>query len=74
MTTQPKQQKPYTILTIDQLTRVGDVGTERYYRVRFKTKGGVTDYVDFGEKDYTEEKISKTLTALAEKHDRILAL
>ncbi len=68
-------EKAYKVLKIDSLTRMGDVqGVERYYRIRYKTKGGVIDSVDIDEKDYTEEKVEATLTKLAQRHDKILAL
>jgi len=68
-------QKAYKVLTIDSLTKLGDMGgVEKYYRIRYKTRGGVTDTVDIDEKDYTEDKVAATLTKLAQKHDKILTL
>lgn len=67
--------KLYTVLKIDQLTRMGDMdGIERYYRHRIKTKGGVILTVDIDEKDFTPEKSAPILTEKAENADKILAL
>ena len=68
-------EKAYTVLKIDSLVRPSDTqGMETYYRIRYKTKGGVTDFAEFDEKDYTEENVDVTLTKLAQKHDKILKL
>lgn len=68
-------QEPYVILKIDALTRLSDIGgVEKYYRIQYKTKGGVTDSANIEEKDYTEDKVDAALTKLAQKHDKILAL
>ena len=65
----------YKVLKIDQITRPSDtVGVEKFYRIQFKTKGGVVDITEISEKNYTEEYVAATLTKLAEKHDKILAL
>lgn len=65
----------YKVLKITQMTRPSEVaGIEKFYRIQYKTKGGVVDVVDIDEKDYTEEKVTATLTKLAQKHDKILAL
>jgi len=67
-------EKAYTIMWIDQLTRVGEMGAiEHYNRVRFKTKGGLIRTMDIEEKDLTEEKVKAVLTKEAEKLDKILS-
>lgn len=68
-------KEEYQVLRIDPLTRVGDErGIEKYYRITFKTKGGVTDTVDIDEKDFTEEKAAPILRAAAQNADKILKL
>jgi len=70
----PEGQKPYTVLKIDELSRMSDTqGIERYYRYRIKTKGGTILSKDIDEKDTEPEKADKILTALAEKFDKLLA-
>ena len=67
--------KPYTVLRITPATRLADAGgIEKYYRVQYRTLGGVVDTVDVDEKDYTEEKLPALLTELAAKHDKMLKL
>ena len=71
----PEGHKPYTVLKIDELSRLTDMGgVERYYRHIIKTKGGTTLTKDIDEKDIEPDKVDKILTALAEKFDKILAL
>lgn len=68
-------ESAYKVLKIDQMTRLSDVGgVEKYYRIQYRTRGGVVDTVNISEQDYTEEKVAATLTQLAQKHDKILAL
>jgi len=68
-------EKPYTVLKVTPLSRVADEGgIEKYYRIQYKTKGGVVDTTDVAEKDYTEEKLPPILLKLAQKHDAILKL
>jgi len=68
-------QKAYKVLRVTSLSRQGDAGgIEKYYRIQYRTKGGTVDSVDIAEQDYTEEKVIATLTDLAKKHDKILAL
>ena len=65
----------YKILSVDQLTRVAELGgIERYNRVRYKTKGGLIRTIDIDEKDFTEEKVAAILTKEAQRVDKILAL
>lgn len=67
--------KEYTVLKIDELTRLSDMhGIERYYRHTIKTKGGVVLTVDVDEKDFTEEKAAPILAKKAQVADKILAL
>lgn len=65
----------YEVLSIDELTRVGETrGIERYYRHQIKTKGGVILTVDIDEKDFTEDKAAPILLKKAQNADKILAL
>ena len=65
----------YTVLKIDEMTRVGDTDRiERYYRHRIKTKGGVVLSVNIDEKDFTAEKAAPILEKRAIEADKILAL
>ncbi len=62
----------YEVITIDELTRVGDTrGLEKYYRHRIKTAGGVVISVDIDEDDFTPEKAEPILKAAAENADKI---
>ena len=55
-TTKPSE-KPFTVLKIDEMTRLSDIsGVERYYRHRIKTKGGVVLTIDIDEANFTDEK------------------
>lgn len=66
--------KEYEVITIDELTRLADIGgIEKYRKVRMKTKGGVLQTVDLNEADFTEEKAIPILTAAAKKADAIKA-
>ena len=66
--------KEYTVLKIDELTRVGEAGgIEKYYRHQIRTKGKVVLTVDIDEKDFTPEKAAEILTAKAVNADKILA-
>lgn len=63
----------YTVLKIDELTRVSDLhGIEKYYRHTLKTKGGVVLTVNVDEKDFTKEKAPPILTKKAQEADAIL--
>lgn len=65
----------YKVLSIDELTRVGDVGgIEHYYRHRIKTKGGVVLTVDISDQDFTAEKAAPILLKKAQEADKILKL
>jgi len=65
----------FKVLSIDELTKVGDMQQiERYYRHRIKTKGGVLLTIDIGEKDFTAEKAAPILLKKAQEADKILAL
>lgn len=65
----------YTVLKIDEMTRVSDTGgIERYYRHKIKTKGGVIITVNIPEKDFTAEKAAPILLEKAKEADKILAL
>lgn len=76
MDTQPgKIVKPFMVLDVSQRVREADAGgVEKYYRIQYKTKGGVVDFANFSEDEYTEENVVATLTKLAQKHDKIRAL
>lgn len=68
-------QKPYRVLKIDELSRVGDMGAiERYYRHTIKTRGGTTLTVDINEGDFTADKAGPILERKAIEADKILAL
>lgn len=70
-----KVTKEYKVLKIDEMVRPGEItGIERYYRITYKTKGGVVATTNVDEKDYTPEKVAALLTKLAQAHDKILAL
>lgn len=65
----------YTVLKIDEMTRLADTGgTEHYYRHRIKTKGGVLLTVEVSEKDFTAEKAAPILAKAATEADKILKL
>ena len=67
--------KDYTVLKITPLSRVADEGgIEKYYRIQYKTKGGVVDTIDIAEKDYTPEKAAPLLLEAAKNADAILKL
>ena len=76
MTTQPTvSSKLFKVLSIDEMTRVSDVGgIERYYRHQIKTKGGVVLTVDIDEKNLEAEKAKPILEKKAIEVDKILAL
>ena len=68
-------EKPYTVLRVTPMSRMADVGgIEKYYRIKYKTKGGVVDTIDVDEKDYTEELLPPILVSVAQRHDKILKL
>ena len=65
----------YKVLKITPMVRAADEGgLEKYYRIQFKSKGGVVDTVDIEEKDYTPEKAGPILLAKALEADKILKL
>lgn len=67
--------KEYKVLSIDEMTRVSDIGgVEHYYRHRIKTKGGVVLSIDISEEDFTAEKAAPILLNKAQEADKILAL
>lgn len=65
----------YTVLKIDELTRLGDMNNiERYYRYTIKTKGGTRLSVDVDEKDTKPEKVATILAQKAQDFDATLEL
>jgi len=67
--------KEYDVIKVTPQVRTADTGgVEKYYRVQYKTRGGVVDSVDVAEDDYTEEKLPSILLKLATKHDKLLKL
>ena len=65
----------YTVLKIDELTKMDDVkGIIHYYRHTIKTKGGVVLTVDIDEKNFTAEKAAPILLKKAQEADKILTL
>lgn len=65
----------YTVLKIDQLTRVSEMkGLETYYRVTIRTRGRTVLTVDVSEADFPEERIKPILQQRAVAADKILAL
>lgn len=68
-------QKPYTVLKINEMSRISDIGgVEKYYRHQIKTGGGVVLTVDVSEKDFTAEKAAPILERKAVEADKILGL
>ena len=66
--------KDYTVLKIDELTRVGDLhGIEKYYRYTLKTKGGTILTVDIDESDSKPDKATPILTARANEIDATMS-
>lgn len=62
----------YEVITITELSRVGDLqNLEKYYRHRIRTAGGVVISVDIDEADFTAEKAAPILKAAAENADKI---
>ncbi len=67
--------KPYKVLRIDEMTRLGEAGgVEKYYRHQIKTRGGVVLSVDVGEREFTAEKAAPILAARAAEADKIMSL
>lgn len=67
-------EREYKVLTIDEMSRVGEMGgIERYNRVVIKTRGGLIRTVDIEEKNFTEEKVKAILIKVATEADKILA-
>jgi len=67
--------KEYTVLKIDEMTRLSDTGgIEKVYRHQIKTRGGVVRTIDIGEKNFTPEKAAPILLAEAKNADAILSL
>lgn len=67
--------KGYTVLGIDELTRVNDDRQlETYYRIRAKTDGGARFTVDVGADQSTPDKAGPVLEARAKEIDGILDL
>lgn len=67
--------KPYKVLKIDELSRMGDTGgVEKYYRHQIKSKGGTVLTVDINSDDFTPEKTGPILAKAAENADAILKL
>lgn len=65
----------YKVLKVTPMVRPRDEGgIEKYYRIQYKTKGGVVDTVDIDEGDFTVEKAGPILLAKAQKADTILKL
>ena len=68
-------QKPFMVLTIDELTRIAPGGAiERYYRHRIRTRSGVVLTVDIDEGDFTAVKAEPILRARAAEADAIKGL
>ena len=68
-------RKPFRVLRIDELTRVGDTGSiERYYRHTIKSREGVLLTIDVEEKNFTPEKVEPILSKKAIEADKILTL
>lgn len=64
--------KPYKVLKIDELTRIGDMNNvERYYRHTIKTRGGTVMSVDISEADFSAEKAAPILEKRATEADKI---
>lgn len=73
--TTTSMSKPFTVLSIDEMTRVAKGGgIERFYRHRIMTKGEVVLTVDISEGDFTPEKAEPILAQAAHNADKILAL
>ena len=65
----------YKVLSIDELSRVSDMGgIEKYYRHTIKTRGGIVLTVNVDEKDFTPDKAGAILTKAATNADKIRAL
>jgi len=65
----------YTVLKVTPMTRVADEGgVEKFYRIKYKTKGKIVDTVDVDEADFTPEKAAPILLAKAQEADKILKL
>ena len=70
-----KMTKEYKVLSIDEMSRLAEVGgIEKYYRHQIKTKGGIILTVDIDEKNFTAEKAAPILSKKALEADKILAL
>jgi len=68
-------EKNFTVLKIDEMTRIGELDKiEHYYRHTIKTKGSVILTVDISEKNFTAEKAQPILDKKAIEADKILAL
>lgn len=68
-------RKPYSVLRIDELSRVSDMGgIEHYYKHVIKTRGGTVLTVDIDERDFTAEKVAPILEMRAVEADKILSL
>jgi len=64
----------YKVLSIDELSRVGEAGgVERYYRHKIKTRGGTVLTVDIGEEAMDEANVVAILEARATLFDKIKA-
>lgn len=62
----------HEILTIDQLSRVGELGgIERYGRVRFRTKKGTIWTIDIDDEDLTLEKARPIVDKRADELDAL---
>ncbi len=67
--------KEYTVMRIDELTRLSNAGElERFYRHRIETTGGVVLSVDIDQENFTPEKTEPILKAAAKNADTILKL
>jgi len=74
-TTKVEGQKPYKVLKIDELVKMGEAGgVERYYRHQIKTRGGTVLTVDIDERDFTADKAGPILEKRALEADKILTL
>lgn len=67
--------KEYTVLKVTPMSRVADEGgIEKYYRIKYKTEGGIVDTFDVPEKEYTAKDLPPIILKLAQKHDAMLLL
>ena len=72
---EPKTQKLYEVLTIDEMVRPSKKGgVEKYYLHAILTKGGIRITVQVNEEDFTPEKADPILAKAAQNADKIKSL